>query len=119
MNFTNIALVFAGGGAGSVIRYGLGVLAQRMSFALPVSTFVANISACAIFAIAVAAANRQAISADMRLLVLAGFCGGLSTFSTFGYETWMLIRQDMLAAAILNITLSTLLGLLMFYVLGR
>lgn len=108
-------LVFAGGGAGSLIRYLLGVSLRHTSFPLPVATFVANMSACAIFAFVLWMARERDFSEHLRLLLLTGFCGGLSTFSAFGYETWLLVQAQQWPAAIINVLGSTLLALVMFY----
>jgi fluoride exporter len=112
----NFLVVFIGGGLGSLLRYLIGIGLHRNMSSLPVATFVANVSACFIFAFVVwMVETRQAFSPAMRLLLLTGFCGGLSTFSTVGYETFLLLRQGMLLYASLNILLSTAICLLMFY----
>ena len=107
-------VVFAGGGAGSLLRFYIGEACRHNALNLPVATLLSNLLACAIFALVVMAAGRTQVSPQTQLLLLTGFCGGLSTFSTFGYETFLLLRQGMVWWAVINVALSTLLALVMF-----
>jgi CrcB protein len=114
MNFLS---VFLGGGTGCVIRYLIGLGFQRTSSSLPWATFLSNISACLIFALVILFLKTQEISGpNLRLLILTGFCGGLSTFSSFGYETFLLLKQGMMLCAFSNIILSSALCILIFYI---
>lgn len=106
----NFALVFLGGGIGSLLRYIIGLLFQKTGLQLPVSTLFSNVLACIIFAGCIAIMENKALPTNsLKLLVITGFCGGLSTFSTFGFETFMLIKQSNYFWAILNISISLLL----------
>jgi CrcB protein len=102
----NFVLVFLGGGIGSVLRYAIGLAFQRSSYQLPLATLLANITACLIFAGCLSLAEGKNAT---RLLLLTGFCGGLSTFSTFGFETWLLIKQGNYTWATANIFISLVL----------
>jgi CrcB protein len=98
--------VFVGGGAGSIVRYALGLAATRIDLSLPWATFVANLIA-AIF-IGILASQQAKMNGLLWPLLATGFCGGLSTFSTFSHQTIELLQQGQTTAAVANIVLSVL-----------
>ncbi len=95
--------IFLGGGLGSLGRVALGQLVlTRAGTAFPWNTFVVNVLGC--FAIGGLAAwldSRPGPQAAHPLLV-AGFLGGFTTFSTFGLETLQLLEAARPLAAVLN-----------------
>lgn len=112
----NFLLVFFGGGLGCILRYAMGLGFQRTSLSLPWGTFAANVSACLIFALVLwYCSAKEGPATAVKLLLLTGFCGGLSTFSSFGYETFLLLKQGMTGMAALNILFNTGCCLLIFY----
>ena len=113
-------LVFLGGGIGSMLRYFIGLVFQRTSQSLPWATFFSNVLACSIFAAVLYYLNtKEPGSSSMKLFLLTGFCGGLSTFSSFGFETYLLMKEGMQLYALLNVLFSTGICLLIFYLFNK
>jgi fluoride exporter len=109
--------VFLGGGIGSVVRYLLGIVFSKSNLSLPVATLSANIISCSIFAISLwAFSSKLQANPSLRLFLLTGICGGLSTFSAFSYETFELLKQHNYLWASANILLSLVLCVLIFYI---
>jgi len=109
------ALVFLGGGLGSICRYGISVLLQRLAPTFPLATFLANALSCFILGVLLSLSIRDAARPAYTLLLVTGFCGGFSTFSTFSNETLRLFQQGHLTTALANISLSLAVGLSAIY----
>lgn len=93
-------LVLAGGLVGAPVRYLLGVDAKyRLHTALPWGTFAANASAALVLGFVSAAATDGDLGPRVQLLLATGFCGALSTWSTFSYELLTLTSARHLATA--------------------
>lgn len=109
----NFLAVFIGGGLGSLTRYGISLGFQRAGvLQFPIATLISNTLACVIMGLALYYFKQKTIQEEwISLVVLTGFCGGFSTFSTFSYETFQLMQQGAYAWAITNVLLSVFLGL--------
>ena len=103
------AATLAAGGIAAVLRYLLGTaLAGRGS--LPWAVFVVNVIGSAIGGTAVGLAQGGAISADARLVLLAGVAGGLTTFSTWSVDSIQLVFDGHWRAAVGNVGLNLTVG---------
>lgn len=106
--------IAAGGALGAVSRFCLGNLISRIiGSALPYGTFVINIVGCFFMGLIMTMIiERGMLSAAWRLLLCVGFLGGFTTFSSFGYETLMLLQEENIVAALAYVGGSIILGLM-------
>ena len=106
--------VAVGGALGAVSRYGLDrVIEQRSDSSFPWSTFVINATGCLLVGFLIAAlVDRRSAPEWVRAGLVVGFCGGYTTFSTFGQETLDLIEADEVVLAVLNVCASVVVGVL-------
>lgn len=114
--------IFLGGGLGSVARYGVSRLLFWMEVrsALPWATLVANLISTALLAWFLLKGHQIFQGREsVKAFIAIGFCGGFSTFSTFSYENFHLLRSGMPGYAIANIVVSSVAGILLFYFIAR
>ncbi len=104
----NIAAVFIGGGFGSLARYGISeFVKQHFKATFPIATLFSNFLSCAILALTVALlSDKISLQPSIRLLVIVGFCGGFSTFSSFSFETVELFKSGNYYYVLANILIS-------------
>jgi CrcB protein len=85
--------------------------AQRFGAAFPVGTLVVNLVGCFTIAAVMHLALTLAWPATLRVAITVGFLGGLTTYSSFNYETMRLVEEGSLGAAGLNAALTVAGGL--------
>ncbi|MGK9172246.1 fluoride efflux transporter CrcB [Yokenella regensburgei] len=101
--------VFIGGGTGSVARWALSMKLNPAHHAIPIGTLTANLVGAFIIGLGLAWFNRMPqIDPVWKLLLTTGFCGGLTTFSTFSAEVVFLLQEGRAGWALLNIAVNLL-----------
>ena len=115
MNYLiSILLVGSGGFIGSAARYAAGGAIHRFipGVTFPWGTVVVNIVGCFLIGmIAALTQTRQLFTPETRLLLMVGVLGGFTTFSTFGYETFALLRDGEQLRAFANVAIQVIAGL--------
>ena len=121
----SIFVIFCGAGLGALLRAGFNFLTVSAASTIPLGTFISNMVGGYLIGLAVAFfGNNPQLSPEWRLLVVTGFLGGLTTFSSFSAEVVALIQRGeltwALGAALLNLLGSivlTFLGILTYQAL--
>ena len=109
-------MVFIGGGLGSMCRYGIARLLQAHDLTFPLATFIANALACIVLGALVGISLKGEMESATKLLLMTGFCGGFSTFSTFSSETFQLLQTGNYLYAFINIGLSIMVCLFCIFI---
>jgi len=116
-----LLIVGAGGFVGAILRYVLSGVVQNLSGSalFPFGTLAVNMVGCfAIGLLSYMAEYRGLFGPETRLFVFIGLLGALTTFSTFGHETYGLIKDARVSIALLNVGIHVVAGLT-FVWLGR
>lgn len=113
----HLLLVGLGGFIGSVARFLVSKLNLSWHFfSIPMGTLTVNVLGSFIIGILVGiSAKSDLISTDLRVFLMAGFCGGFTTFSSFSSENLMLMQNGQVFTVLIYTSLSILLGFLAVY----
>ncbi len=112
-----VVLIGLAGALGTLARYGLGGMVQRLSGGgLPWGTLFVNVLGCFLFGVVWTLSDeRLVISEETRVIMLGGFMGAFTTFSTFIFDTGGFLRDEQYALATGNILVQTAVGLLVVF----
>lgn len=113
----NYFYVMAGAALGGLLRYVVADLVQRNAkIIFPLGTLSVNVIGSFLLGFIIFfLGEREIISAEMRLFLTVGICGGFTTFSTFSYETLSLLQESEFLYASVNIVLNVVLSLIAIY----
>lgn len=112
-----LLLIAFAGALGTLARYGLsGVVQKLFGGDFPWGTFVVNMLGCFMFGVVWTLADeRLVISQDQRVVMLGGFMGAFTTFSTFIFDTGSFVRTSQWMMATGNVLVQTAVGLVFLF----
>ncbi len=105
----NILLVAIGGAIGSVCRY---LLSSINVASWPWGTFAVNILGSLFIGLLVGLVSKGIVSPEIKLLLVTGFCGGFTTFSTFANESFSMMKAGDALQMALYLAASVVIGIL-------
>ncbi len=112
-----LLIVGTGGFIGSVMRYLLQVFVEKdLTSTFPWGTFIANIIGSFIIGIVFALAEKgNVLSAEWRMFLAVGICGGFTTFSSFAYNNLTMLKEHSFGQLLWNVGGSLFFGILAVY----
>ena len=104
----HLLLVALGGAGGSVLRYML----SNINTSFPWGTFAVNVLGSFLIGLLVGLMSKGVLSPEMKLLLVTGFCGGFTTFSTFANESFSMMKAGDVLLTALYVGASVIIGIL-------
>ena len=110
-----IIMILAGGGLGAVARYTLGSqIDKNLNLSFPVGIFFVNLLGCFLIGLIVSIfENKLIFSENLKIFLIIGFLGSLTTFSTFAFDKYNFMTKKNILLLFANIFLTNTFGLLM------
>lgn len=112
MNFLSLLLAIIAGGLGAGLRYASTVILPAKKEGFPLAIFAVNATGSFLAGLVMALLAKAFIDPELSFILISGFCGGLTTMSTFAVESIERLRAGHWLSAGLNIVGSTAVGLL-------
>ena len=113
MDLKSLILVFFGGGIGSLFRFIVTKYSNKNLISFPIGTSISNLVGCFIIGLLIAYYDRNDIpKKDVFLFISVGFCGGLTTFSTFMLDIFEMLKNENYQNIIPYFSVNFFLGLI-------
>lgn len=114
----NIMAVFLGGGMGAVTRYLTGLIMMRnLNVSLPASTFFVNIIGSFLIGfLYILFVDKPEVNPAVKFALTVGFCGGLTTFSTFSLEMFEMLKNAQFLQAVIYALLSVIICIISVWI---
>ena len=108
-----VMAIFLGGGLGAVLRYLITQYSNRSFGISHYGTFAVNVLGCLLIGFVIGITiNKITLPNELKLFIMVGFLGGLTTFSTFNSETFYLLKSGNILHGLGYVMISCVLGLL-------
>lgn len=104
----NLLLIALGGAVGSVLRY----LVSSLNTLFPWGTFTVNILGSLLIGLLAGLVSKGMLSPELKLLLVTGFCGGFTTFSTFANESFSMVKAGDILLTALYVGASVFVGVI-------